>query len=159
MFNKTRANHAKILTNTRTERRLALRDKAAFDRRIDKVLANPSGFPDGKGKRTKLSPADLAKLKSDLADAYGCAAVFASNGPLRNRKKARGSPPDNAKIIFIDDIVRAIEAVGLKAGLRYSEPVSLPVRIYKELSPLLWPGAASPRRLFERWQRNPIRRE
>ena len=158
MFNKTRAAASQILTNTRTERRLAVRDKAAFDRCIDKVLANPSGFPNGKGKRTKLSPSSIAQLKSDLADAYGHAAVFASNGPLANRKKSRGSPPDNAKLIFIDDIMRAIEAVGLKPGLRYSEPVSLPVRIYKELSPLLWPGAAGPRRLFERWQRNRIRR-
>ena len=148
----------KIMTNTRIERRLAMRDEAAFDTRIDKVLANPSGFQNGKGKRTRLSPSDLAKLKSDLADAYGHAAVFASNGPLPNCKKGRGSPPDNAKLIFIDDIVRAIEAVGLKPGLRYSEPVSLPVRIYKELSFLLWPGGADPRRLFERWQRNRIRR-
>ena len=158
MFNKRRAAGCQILTNTRTERRLAVRDKATFDRRIDKMLASPSGFPDGKGKRSKLSPPSIANLKSDLADAYGHAAVFASNGPLANRKKSRGSPPDNAKLIFIDDIVRAIEAVGLKPGLRYSEPVSLPVRIYRELSPLLWPGAASPRRLFERWQRNHIRR-
>jgi hypothetical protein len=158
MSNKTRANHVKILTNTRTERRLAARDKVAFDRCIDKMLANPRGFPDGKGKRTKLSPSSIANLKSDLADAYGHAAVFASNGSLANRKKSRGSPPDNAKLIFIDDIMRAVEAVGLKPGLRYSEPASLPVRIYRELSPLLWPGAASPRRLFERWQRNHIRR-
>ena len=158
MFNKTRAGDGQILTDTRTGRRFAVRGKAAFDRRIDKVLANPSGFPNGKGQRTKLSPSSLAKLKSDLADAYGHAAVFASVGPLPNRKKSRGSPPDNAKLIFIDDIVRAIEAAGLKPGLRYSEPVSLPVCIYRELSPLLWPGAASPRRLFERWQRNPIRR-
>jgi hypothetical protein len=148
----------KIMTNTRIERRLAMRDEAAFDTRIDKVLANPSGFPDGKGQRTKLSPSKLAKLKSDLADAYGHAAVFASNGPLPNHKKGRGSPPDNAKLIFIDDIVHAIEGVGLKPGLRYNEPVSLPVRIYKELSFLLWPGGADPRRLFERWQRNRIRR-
>jgi hypothetical protein len=158
MFNKTRAAAGQILTDTRTGRRFSVRDKVAFDRRIDKVLANPSGFPDGKGKRTKLSPSSTAQLKSDLADAYGHAAVFASNGPLANRKKSRGSPPDNAKLIFIDDIVRAIEAVGLKPGLRYSDPVSLPVRIYRELSPLLWPGAASPRRLFERWQRNPVGR-
>ena len=159
MFNKTRAADGQILTDTRTGRRFSVRDKVAFDRRIDKMLVSPSGFPDGKGKRTKLSPSSIAKLKSDLADAYGHAAVFALNGPLVNRKKSRGSPPDNAKLIFIDDIVRAIEAVGLKPGLRYSEPASLPVCIYKELSPLLWPGAASPRRLFERWQRNPIRRE
>jgi hypothetical protein len=44
MFNKTRAPAGQIWINTRTERRLAVRDKAAFDRRIDKMLARPSGF-------------------------------------------------------------------------------------------------------------------
>jgi hypothetical protein len=60
--------------------------------------------------------------------------------------------------ILIDDIMRACEAVGLKPGLRYVDPVSLPVLLFKELSPLLWPVGKSPRRVFERWQKISILR-
>jgi len=75
---------------------------------------------------------------------------------LRNRKQGRGRPPDNAHFVFIDDIMRACQKVGLKPGLRYvSDLESLPVRFFKELAPLVWPGvAANPRRLFQRWQKH-----
>lgn len=124
------------------------------EQRIDTLINDPRGLPDGKGKRTKVDPANLQKLKSALADAIERAAVFALNGPLPNRIKGRGRPPDNATFIFIDDIVAACKAAGLKPGLRYvpgSE--SLPVSVYKALAPLLWGPARNPRRVFERWQR------
>jgi hypothetical protein len=43
MSNKTRAAGGQILTNTRTSRRLAIRDKAAFDRRITPAVNLRSG--------------------------------------------------------------------------------------------------------------------
>ena len=87
-------------------------------------------------------------------DAVGHASLWASKGPLPNRLRGRGRPPDNAVFVFIDDIVRACEGCGLKPGLRYvSETESLPVRVFIELAPLLWGPVKAPRRLFQRWQR------
>jgi hypothetical protein len=127
---------------------------AKADQRIDNVLGDSRGVPNGKGKRTKLTQAQRQKLKSALIEAVGHACVWASNRPLRNRVPGRGRPPDNAVFVFIDDIVSACKGAGLKPGLRYvpgSE--SLPVRLFIELAPLLWGLVKAPRRLFERWQR------
>jgi hypothetical protein len=141
----------KILTDRRDKRRAA-RDVAEVDLRIIKLLRDPRGVPDGKGKRTRLAGHKLNKLRLDLAEAVEYAALFP--GPLPNRIQGRGRPPDNAILIFIDDIDRACRAAGLKPGLRYVMPVSLPVAIFIELAPIVWPGQPNnPRRLFERWQR------
>jgi len=123
--------------------------------RIDNLLCDPRGVPNGKGNRTKLTLTQMQKCKLALIVAVGHASVWASKGPLANRVQGRGRPPDNAFFLFIDDIVRACEGVGLKPGLRYvSDSQSLPVRLYIELAPLLWPGhPKNPRRLFQRWQR------
>lgn len=124
-------------------------------RHIVNLLSDPNGLPNGKHKRTKLTPDNTQILKSKLIDAVEHAAVFASNGPLANHVQGSGRPPDNAVFIFIDDIMRACKKAGLKPGLRYvAGSESLPVRIYIELAPLLWPGhPKNPRRLFQRWQR------
>lgn len=128
--------------------------EAKAGRRIDDLLNDPTGLPNGKHRRTMLASIDAHKLKSALIDAVEHAAVFAKHGPLPNHVKGRGRPPDNAVFIFIDDIVRAYEKAGLKPGLRYVEgSESLPVRLYIELAPLLWPPTKNPRRLFQRWQR------
>jgi hypothetical protein len=128
---------------------------AKLRQRIDNLLSDPTGVPNGKGKRTKLAPDDVQRLKSALVDAASHASVWAANQPLPNRVKGRGRPPDNAVFIFIDDIMRACERVGLKPGLRYDEgSESLPVHLFIECAPLLWGPAKNPRRLFERWQRN-----
>ena len=128
---------------------------AKVDQRIDNILRDhPKGLPNGKHKRTKLTPHNVQKLKSALIDAVGHASLWASKGPLPNRLRGRGRPPDNAVFVFIDDIVRACEGCGLKPGLRYvSETESLPVRVFIELAPLLWGPVKAPRRLFQRWQR------
>jgi hypothetical protein len=127
---------------------------AKVEERIDNLLRDPKGLPNGKGKRTTLSPSNAQKFKSALMHAVGYASVWASEGPLPNKVKGRGRPPDNAVFIFIDDIVRACEAAGLKPGLRYvSDSESLPVRLFIELAPLLWGPVKAPRRLFQRWQR------
>jgi hypothetical protein len=146
-------NAGRILTDRRDKRR-AVRDAAEVDRRIFKLLRDPRGVPNGKGKRTRLTRPKEDKLKLSLAEAVEYAALLAAKGPLPNQAKGVGRPPDNAVFIFIDDVIQACEAVGLKPGLRYTEPKSLPVLIYIELAPLLWPGQPKdPRRLFERWQR------
>jgi hypothetical protein len=122
--------------------------------KIDDFLKNPKGFPDGKNRRTRLAPTNAQRLKSALIDAVEHASVWAANRPLPNRMRGRGKPPDNSFFLFIDDIVRACEAVGLKPGLRYADgSESLPVHIFIELAPLLWGPVKNPRRLFERWQR------
>ena len=128
---------------------------ARLDQRIDNILRDyPKGLPNGKGKRTKLTPTNARKFKLALIDAVGHASVWASKGPLRNRVQGRGRPPDNAVFLFIDDIVCACEGCGLKPGLRYvSDTESLPVRVFIELAPLLWGPVKAPRRLFQRWQR------
>jgi hypothetical protein len=142
----------KLLIDPRSKR-LAARNAAEFDRRIAQVLRDPNGVPDGKGKRTRLTPFREHTLRAGLADAFEHAALFAANGPLPNRTQKRGRPPDNAVFIFLDDIIHACREAGLKPGLRYEAPVSLPVAIYLELAPLLWPGCPkNPRRVFERWQ-------
>src|SRR5262249_14268633 len=122
------------------------------EQRIDHLLCDP--LPDGKNKRTKLTPRNVQKLKSALTYAMEQAAVWASKGSLPNRVRGRGRPPDNAVFLFIDDIVRACEQCGLKPGLRYvSGSQSLPVRLFIELAPLLWGPVKAPRRSFQRWQR------
>ena len=127
---------------------------AKADQRIEMIIRDPNGLPNGKHKRSKLSLANAQKFRSALKDAVEHAAVFAINGPLPNRVQRRGRPPDNAYFIFIDDIVRACKAAGLKPGLRYvSASESLPVRVFIELAPLLWGPVKAPRRLFQRWQR------
>ena len=122
---------------------------------IDKILRNPKGLPNGKGRRTTLTLSNAQNLKSALIEAVEYASVWASKGPLQNRVQGVGAPPDNAPLLFIDDIIRACKKAGLKPGLRYvSDLESLPVSIYIELAPLIWPASAkNPRRLFERWQR------
>jgi hypothetical protein len=143
----------KILVDRR-KRRVAARFAAQLDQRITKLLGNPAGVPDGKGNRTRLTPSKEHELRSGLAKAAEYAALFSARGPLPNRQPRRGRPPDNAVFIFIDDIIRACREAGLKPGLRYVKPVSLPIAVYVELAPLLWPGhPKNPRRLFERWQR------
>jgi hypothetical protein len=125
------------------------------DQRIDPILNDYKGLPNGKNKRTKLTQSNAKKFKLALTYALGYASVWASTGPLPNRVRRRGRPPDNACFLFLDDIMRAFEVAGLKAGLRYVKgSESLPVRVYIKLAPLLWPGKTkNPRKLFERWQR------
>jgi hypothetical protein len=128
---------------------------AKLEQRIDNLLRDPRGLPNGKGKRTKLTLTNRQKFKSALIEAVEYAAVWASKGPLPNRAQGRGRPPDNAVFVFIDDIVHACEGCGLKPGLRYvSASESLPVGMYIELAPLLWGPVKAPRRVFERWQRH-----
>jgi hypothetical protein len=127
---------------------------AKVGQRIDNLLGDSRGVPNGKGKRTKLTLAQRQKLKSALIEAVEHACVWASNRPLPNRVPGRGRPPDNAVFVFIDDIVRACEGAGLKPGLRYvPSSESLPVHLFIELTPLLWGPVKAPRRSFQRWQR------
>jgi hypothetical protein len=106
------------------------------------------------GKRTQLTLTQRHKFKSALIEAVEHANVWASRGPLPNRVRGRGRPPDNAVFIFIDDIVRACEGAGLKPGLRYvNGSESLPVLLFIKFARLLWGPVNNPRRLFERWQR------
>src|SRR5262245_33284233 len=130
--------------------------RATAVRRIRSVLADPKGLPNGKGGRTKLPRNALRLFESTLMDVVEHAHVWASHGPLPNRVQRRGRPPDNAVLVFIDDIMRACRAAGLKPGLRYvAGSESLPVRLYQELAPLLWPySGKAARRVFQRWQRH-----
>jgi hypothetical protein len=139
-----------ILTN-----RLTPRKAEVLERRIDGILCDPTGLPNGKNKRKKLTEVQAREFKSALIDAVEHAAVWAAHGPLPNRLRRPGRPPDNAVFLFIDDIIDACKESGLKPGLRYvADSESLPVSLFIELAPLLWPGSTrAPRKLFERWQR------
>ena len=125
--------------------------KAAL--RIDEILGDPRGLPNGKGKRTKLTPTERDKFKSKLIEVMQYAHSLAAKGALPNRVPGRGRPPDNAVFLFIDDLVQAHEEVGLKPSLRYVSPESLLVHLFIELVPLLWRPVKAPRRFFQRWQR------
>ena len=129
---------------------------AKAKRRVHAIIRDPMGLPNGKHRRTRLDAAKAEILTRRLIDALHFALPFAADGGLPNRIPGRGRPPDNAVFIFIDDIMRACEAAGLKPGLRFvAGSESLPVRLYNELAPILWPGhPLNPRRLFERWQRH-----
>jgi len=124
-------------------------------RRIDEVLDEPRGLPNGKGKkRIKLASDQTHILKPALIEAVEYAHVWAATRPLPNRVRGRGRPPDNAVFLFIDDLVLALERIGLNPSLRYvAYSESLLVRLFIELAPLLWGPVKAPRRLFERWQR------
>jgi hypothetical protein len=128
---------------------------AEVNKRIGFLLCNPKGLPCGKNRRKNLTAIQARRLRSALIEATEHAAVWAANGPLANRLRGPGRPPDNAVFLFIDDIVCACKKNGLKPGLRYvAGSESLPVEIFVALAPLLWPGSPSaPRKLFERWQR------
>jgi hypothetical protein len=133
---------------------LDARVRAKVLERIDNLLRDPRGLPNGKRNRTKLTLTERHKFKSALIEAVSYAHVWASNKPLPNHVPGRGRPPDNAVFIFIDDIVRACEDAGLKPGLRYVRASeSLPVQLFIELASLLWGPVKAPRRLFQRWQR------
>jgi hypothetical protein len=121
-------------------------------RRIDEVLDEPRGLPNGKGKkRIKLTPDQTHILKPALIEAVEYAHVWAATRPLPNRVRGRGRPPDNAVFLFIDDLVLALEGIGLNPSLRYvAHSESLLVRLFIELAPLLWGPVKAPRRLFER---------
>jgi len=102
-----------------------------------------------------LTPEQQELLCSALLEAVGHASVFVEHGPLPNKVPGRGRPPDNAVLLFIDDIWQACVAAGLKPGLRYvSGTESLPVGLFMELSALMWGPTQNPRRFFERWQRH-----
>jgi hypothetical protein len=111
-------------------------------RRIDEVLDEPRGLPNGKGKkRIKLTPDQTRILKQALIEAVEHAHVWAASRPLPNRVRGRGRPPDNAFFLFIDDVALALEGVGLKASLRYvGGSESLLVRLFIELSPTMGTG-------------------
>jgi hypothetical protein len=135
--------------------RLTPREAKVLEWRIDGILRNPTGLPNGKNKRKKLTAIQARRFRLSLIDATEHAAVWAANGPLVNRLRGPGRPPDNAVFLFIDDIVCACKMNGLEPGLRYvAGSESLPVQIFIALAPLLWPGSPrAPRKLFERWQR------
>jgi hypothetical protein len=136
------------------------------EHRIDAILEElvekrPRGNgglkPEGKkGRLKKLTEEEGQKFKAALIRALEHGAVWASQpAGLPNSIRSRGKPPDNSILVFIDDIMRACKVVGLKPSRRYAEPVSLPVRIYKELAPILWPvSTKAPRKVFDRWYRN-----
>jgi hypothetical protein len=130
---------------------LDARTRAEVERRIDDILGDP--LPNGKGKRTKLPPTERHKFRSALIEVVEYAHSLAAKGPLPNRVPGQGPPPDNAKLIFVEDIVHECEVAGLKPGLRFIEPESLPVRLFKELASLLWRPVKDPRRVFQRWRR------
>jgi integrase len=130
-----------------------LRLDKVVELRLDAILCDPQGLPNGKGNRTKLDFDQKQKLKSALKKAVEYAHSLASKGPLPNRVPGRGPSPDNTKLIFVDDIVHECEVAGLKPGLRFIKPESLPVRLFKELAPLLWRPVKDPRRVFQRWRR------
>ena len=130
---------------------LDARTLAEVERRIDNILGDP--LPNGKGKRTKLPPTERDKFKSALIEAAEYAYSLAAKGPLPNRVSGQGPPPDNTKLIFVDDIVHECEVAGLKTRSRFIEPKSLPVRLFKELASLLWRPVKDPRRVFQRWRR------
>ena len=130
-------------------------DTTVLAGRIDDILGDDRGVPNGKSNRIKLNSDQKQKLKLALIKAAECAHSLASKGPLPNRVPGGGRPPDNAYFVFIDDLVCGCEGCGLKIGLRYvSGSQSLPVRVFIELVPLLWRRKTkNPRKLFERWQR------
>src|SRR3954447_16961880 len=68
-------------------------------RKIDTVIEDKRGLPNGKARRTNLTELQKEQLKLDLINAVGQAASLASKGPLNNRVQGRGRPPDN--VVFI----------------------------------------------------------
>jgi hypothetical protein len=86
-------------------------------------------------------------------------ASHAARRPIANRVPGRGAPPDNARIILADDVLRACEEVGISPGLRFSPPASFAVDLFNAIAPIIWPtGALNPRKTFDRLRRASITR-
>ena len=105
-------------------------------------------------------------LKGDIVDKLVQSMIYAAShaaiGPIYNRIRGRGVPPDNARIILADDIVRACKEFGISSGLRFAPPESFAVDLYIAVAPTVWPTGRktqlSPRKTFERMRRSRITR-
>jgi hypothetical protein len=130
-------------------KRQSARIQSEINQIVDTYLDRP------KGQRAKLNSDGVEQLKLDLILAAGFAASLIIKGPLKNRTRGRGRPPDNTTVLLIDDIIQACQGPGLKPGLRFvSGSESLPVQLYIALAPVLGFGRVkNPRKSFERWKR------
>jgi hypothetical protein len=105
------------------------------------------------GKRILLKGDIVEKLVENMI----WAAAHAASGPIPNRVRGRGAPPDNARIILADGILRACKDVGIAPGLRYAAPRSFAVDLFNAIAPIIWPtGGLNPRKTFERLRRAKI---
>ena len=127
---------------------------------VANILNQPNGVCNAQGIRIKPTQNQIDIVAEALDYAAQHAAWFAMNGPLPNRLKGVGRPPDNSISILIDDIMIACSRAGLSTGRRYvAGSESLSVELFIALEKLLWPtsaGSRSPRKYFERWAKNPI---
>ena len=127
---------------------------------VGNILNQPKGVCNAHGARIKPTQSQIDFVAEALDHAAHKAAGFAINGPLPNRRKGVGSPPDNSYSILIDDIMIACKLTGLSTGRRYvSGSQSLSVELFIALERLLWPtsqASRSPRKYFERWAKYPI---
>jgi hypothetical protein len=106
------------------------------------------------GKRVPLMGEIVDKLGQLMVDA----ASHASSGAIENRVRGRGAPPDNARIIFADDVLKACGELGISQGLRYAPPESFAVDLFNTIAAIIFPGGANARKTFDRLRRHPITR-
>ena len=73
-----------------------LTDKAS--RRIDRLLKDPQGVPNGKNKRMKLTPDQRKLLKSELIHAVGHASVYAADWTIAEPGLGTWSPARQCRV-------------------------------------------------------------
>jgi hypothetical protein len=134
---------------------------------VGSILNQPKGVCDARGVRIKLTQCQIDVVAEALDHAAHRAAAFAIDGPLPNRVKGVGRPPDNSYSLLIRDIMETCERTGLSTGRRYvAGSESLSVELFIALEKLLWPtsqasrsqASRSPRKYFDRWAKYPISR-
>jgi hypothetical protein len=107
------------------------------------------------GKRIPLNGAIVEELVQKMI----YAASHAASRPIPNRVRGRGAPPDNARNILADDVLRACKDVGISPGLRFAPPASFAIDLFNAIVSIIWPtGAHNPRKTFGRLRRARITR-
>lgn len=101
--------------------------------------------------RVELTPDVVDELMRNAI----AAATYAALGPIPNKVRNRGAPPDNARIILAYDVCRALTDLGLSDGLHFeSAHQSIAVELYIIIASSIWPCTGgtilNPRKTFAR---------
>lgn len=121
--------------------------KVRVDQAVRRLCRDLGTARDLNGTRIPLD----ARIVEGLAEAMVYAASQAAIRPIPSRTSGVGAPPDNARIIFANDVLAACELHGISRGLRYASPQSFAVSLFNAVAPIIWgTGGIDPRKTFER---------
>lgn len=127
--------------------------ESQMDQAVRSLCQSRNTAPGLNRKRIPLNGDVVDKLVESMVYAASQAAAR----PIDNRTRGRGAPPDNARIILANDVLEACKLNGISPGLRYADPESFAVALFKAIAPIIWPtSGGNPRKTFERLRRSGI---